>query len=77
MTIKDKITIDLKCLYCKETLQTYKEIEKDKANGFLVCQKCKKKNDYNSLFKIAMEKGKDIAKKEAIKILKNALKNIK
>ena len=75
--MQEKIQIEFKCLYCNETLCKYHNYEKDKNKGYIICQKCKNKNDYDSLINVINNKAINIAKQKSYEIIKNLLKDNK
>jgi len=63
--MKEQFSITLTCLFCDAPLQGE---EKEFQSGDLIkCSNCNEVNDYDSLRDIAIDKGTELAKNEAMK----------
>ena len=66
------IKVPLQCVFCKSNL-TYNTENPYKYGDIIKCQNCGKMNDFNSVMKIAINKGKEKIKDEAINFVKKEL----
>ena len=76
--MKEKYTIKMKCLFCKSEEFELSEKDYQPSYGEMIrCANCGKFNDYESMCNVAKEKGFEIVKDEAEKLIKDTFKNFK
>ncbi len=70
--MKEKYSIKMYCLFCKSEQFELPDENYQPSHGEMIkCANCGRLNDYTSMFQITKEKGMQIAKEEAEKVIKD------
>lgn len=71
-----KKEVKLKCLFCFSTDFNIPEEFEPQSGDMIICSNCGKKNDYDSLVRVATKEAEEWAKSEAEKHIIKALKKM-
>ena len=73
--MEESYEIKMKCLFCKsEDFEIPEEGYHPEPGEMIKCANCGKLNDYESMCKVAKEKGITLVEKEAVKEIEDRLK---